>query len=336
MSRYTFKQQKVIDAFFAKLNSFKFGYDTAGLPEYTEQEPLDFLTKSLFDSKTPEVVEVWTGIKHQQAINIMDDTIYLQTGGDCPTFTPTGDTVFTQAILEVSPITTAKSWCLDELNDFITQKLLPAGSYAEDVAPAELMDFIAGLIAQVMEVAYWQGNTASGNPNLNKFDGFIKTIDAAVGVIDGNTSNETSITTSNAISIFDNILLALPAALLNKEDVFVACGWDTFRKLIINLKNQNNSAGFHYDSTNSAAMDAGEMPILGTKIRIKALHGLDGTNRIFAGRKRSFYIGCDVENDPTNWQLWYDINTDLVKFRSKFKLGTQITFPTEIVQYTNA
>lgn len=331
MPQYTEKEKKIVRKFLQK-----FAYNTSGLPEYTEQNVFPFLTKSLFSSKTPEVVERRIGIKHKEVLNIMDDTIILQTGGTCAAFNPSGDTVFTQREIEVAPITSNKEWCLDNLNEFITQKLLPAGSYPEDLAPAELSDYIAGLLAQVLEVAYWQGDTASGNVNLNKFDGFIKIIDAEGTVVNGNTNNETSITSANVISIFDNILLAIPAALLDKNDVVMFCGWDTFRKMTIALKNQNNSAGYHYNSTSDAPLAAGEMVHLGTNIRIIAVHGLDSTNRIFAGRTSNFFIGSDLENDPYNWQLWYDINTDKVKNRSKFKLGVQIAFPAEIVEYTNA
>jgi len=326
------KKQK--DAFKAFMH--KFNYVTGGLSPYTEQDIFPFLTKALFSSRTPELIVARTGIKYKEVLNIMDATIFLQDGGTCADVTPSGSTTFTQREIEVNEIVSRQDFCLDDLNEFITQKLLPAGSYAEDLVPSELSDFMAGLLSQILEVAYWQGNTASGNPNLSKFDGLIKIIGDAGTAIAGNTSSETSITTANVVSIHDNMILALPAALLDKDDVVIFEGWDTYRKLIIGLKNQNNSAGFHYDSTSDAAYNSGEMRVLGTNIRVIAVHGLDATNRLFASRTNNLFIGSDLENDPMNWQLWYDINTDKVKWRSKFKLGTQIAFPNEIVQYTNA
>ena len=41
----------------------------------------------------------------------------------------------------------------------------------------------AKTIAAQLETALWQGDTASGNVNLNKFDGLVKLIGAATGVV---------------------------------------------------------------------------------------------------------------------------------------------------------
>jgi hypothetical protein len=58
----------------------------------------------------------------------------------------------------------------------------------------------ASRIAKLLEVAMWQGDTATSNtnPNTNRFDGFNKIIDAAsASTVAGNTSSATAITVAN-------------------------------------------------------------------------------------------------------------------------------------------
>lgn len=310
-----------------------FAYSVSSLDNYTEQNVVPLVTKSLFGSRTADLFPVQTGIKSAEVINIMDDQIYFQSGTGCG-FSASGDTTFTQRTITVGHIKVNKKWCPDDLEAKWTQFLLNAGSYYETLVPEEaLADFMTATIAQEMEKAYWKGNTASGDPNLNKFDGFVKLIDAAGTAIAGNTGSATSITTANAVAIHDAIITALPSELLDKEDVVVLEGWDTFRKLVLGLKNENN---FFYDAASPDKYAAGELLLPGTNIRVVAVHGLNGTNRIFAGRTSNFYIGTDLLNDYENFNIWFSKDNDEIRMKARWKAGVQVAFPNEIVQYTNA
>lgn len=306
-----------------------FSYDVSALANYTEQNVLPLVTKSLFKGKTGELLPVQTGIKSAEVINIIDNEIFFQSGTSCG-FTASGATTFTQRTITVGKIKVNQKWCPDELEAKWTQFLLNAGSYYESL-PVEqaLSDFIAGLIAEKMETAYWQSDTNGGDPNLNKFDGFIKLIDAAGTAIAA--TPQASITTSNVVAIFDDIYTKLPAALLDKGDVVIMCGWDTFRKLILGLKNQNL---FNYDSVAQAARQNGEL-ITPEGYKVVALHGLNGTDRIFGGRVSNFYIGTDLDNDWESFRIWYSQDNDEVRMKARWKAGTQVAFPNEIVQYDN-
>ncbi|KAB2916940.1 hypothetical protein QQ054_26435 [Oscillatoria amoena NRMC-F 0135] len=316
-----------------RLLKHSFAYSISSLDNYTEQNVVPLVTKSLFGSRTAELFPVQTGIKSAEVINIMDDQVYFQSGTGCG-FTASGDTTFTQRTITVGKIKVNKKWCPDELESKWTQFLLNAGSYYETLVPEEaLADFMTAIIAQEMEKAYWRGDTTSGNPNLNKFDGFVKIIDAAGTAVAGNTSAQTSITVANAVAIHNNILTALPASLLDKDDVVILEGWDTFRKLILGLQDENN---FFYDAAGPDNHIAGELRLPGTNIRVVAVHGLNDTNRIFAGRSSNFFIGTDLLNDFENFNIWYSKDNDEVRMKARWKAGVQVAFPNEIVQYTNA
>ena len=92
----------------------------------------------------------------------------------------------------------------------------------------------------------WQGDTASGNAQLARFDGLIKLIAPSgvltSGVVDGNPTNilvATGITAGNVIGIVDGMYQLIPTSILDNGDVFIACGMDTFRKYTVALKNLN-------------------------------------------------------------------------------------------------
>ncbi len=63
----------------------------------------------------------------------------------------------------------------------------------------------AAVIAQTLEVAMWQGDTTSGNPNLSRFDGFNKIIAAASPVLANSAPTTfTSITAATIDDILDH------------------------------------------------------------------------------------------------------------------------------------
>ena len=136
-------------------------------------------------------------------------------------------------------------------------------------------------IASQLETAIWQGDTASANGNLNKFDGLIKLIGAASGVVDANVSGfvsggpVASITASNVIALLDGVYKAIPAKVVAADDMTIFVGQDTFRTYTIALKNANM---FNYAFDGKADS---EFVLPGTPIKVVAVQGLNGTNDIF-------------------------------------------------------
>jgi len=51
-------------------------------------------------------------------------------------------------------------------------------------------------------------------------------------------------------------------------------------------------------------------------------------------RVSNFVIGTDLQNDYENYQLWYEQKDDKIYTRLKYKLGTQIKFGSEMVEFT--
>lgn len=305
-------------------------FNLNGLNAYTEQNRLPLVTKALFSAKSARILTPRTGIKSSEAINLMNtDAVFLTDG--CG-WTPSGTTTFTQRTLTVGKIKVQETLCPKELENFWIQTQLPIGSNYTGV-PFEqaYSELKAGLVAEQLETAIWQGDTASGNtnPTTNKFDGFIKILDAVSGTtISGNTGAVTGITVSNAFAVFQAIYLRIPAALSDKEDLRIMCGYDVYRLLVTNLMNLNL---FHYAPADQG--QEGEMVLPGTNIRVVALNGLNNTNRIYAGQLSNFFYGTDLRNEEEQFKIWYSEDNQEVRYTLAFKAGVQVAKPNEIVAF---
>lgn len=312
-------------------------FDVSELNDYVDENRDGLIGKSVAGAKSVRILDLQTGFKSAGAINTLDTDVVLQDGSACNR-TPQGTTKVSQRILTVGEIKVEEDLCVKKLNKKYTQHQVKAGSKDDEVPFAkEYTDLKTKKISQANEVAIWQGDTASGVVNLNRFDGLIKIIDAATGVVDGNVSNATAITSANVRTLINDMYISLPAALLEANDgdedtgdLAVLVGSDVFRTYTLALAAANL---FHYDGKSSKM----EVMIPATNIKVVALGGLTGTDRMFAGRIGSeggFVIGTDLENEEETFDMWYSKDDKVVKFDAEYKLGTQIKFPEEIVEFT--
>jgi hypothetical protein len=312
-------------------------FNVSALADYTEQNEALLVTSSVLGAKTASLIKsagnVMVGVKSSETINIMDTDAVFQAGGSCG-FNASGSTSFTQRTVTVGKIKVNEALCPKDLEAKYLQKALPTGSMYDSIPfEQEFTDKKAKRIASQLEIALWQGDTTSVNVNLNKFDGLVKLVGAASGVVDANTSTFisgaplSSITAANVVSIFDGIYKAIPAQIVSEDDVHIFCGMDTFRTYTIALKNANM---FHY--TVDVKAD-NEFILPGTTIKVVAVQGLNGTNKIYAMRLSNLFLGTDLLNEEEKFEIFYAKEADQVRFVSEFKMGVNIAFPDEVVKF---
>lgn len=312
-------------------------FNVSALADYTEQNEALLVTSSVLGAKTASLIKsagnVMVGVKSAETINIMDTDAIFQSGASCG-FNASGSTSFTQRTVTVGKIKVNESMCPKDLEAKYLQKALPTGSMYDSIPfEQEFSDKKAKRIAAQLETALWQGDTASANVNLNKFDGLLKLIGAASGVVDANVSAFisgaplASITAANVISIFDGIYRAIPAQIVSYDDVVIFCGMDTFRTYTIALKNSN-----YFNYTIDVKAD-NEFVLPGTTIRVVAVQGLNGTNDIIAARLSNLFLGTDLLNEEEKFEIFYAKEADQVRFVSEFKMGVNFAFPDEIVKF---
>jgi len=306
-------------------------FNVSALANYTNEQSTELVLKSLFGSKTASILQaagqVQVGVKSAEALNILTSDVYFQADG-CG-YTASGNTTFSQRNITVGKIKVEETLCPKTLEAKWMQTQIAAGSPTSVPFEEQIGQDKASNIAKLLEIAMWQGDTATTNtnPNTNKFDGFVKLIDAAsASTVAGNTSSATSITTANVEDLIDNIYNVIPADIADASDLVLWVGIDTFKKYSTALRASNL---FHYaaDSENM------EIMIPATNVKMIAVGGLNGTNRMFLARLSNLFVGTDLANEEEDYRFWYSQDNDEVRFRATMKYGVQFAFPDQIVQF---
>jgi len=313
-------------------------FDVSTLAAYTKDNWKELVTSSVLGSKTANLIKsqgnVLVGVKSAENITIMDTDAFFQSGTSCG-FNASGTTTFTQRAVTVGKIKINEALCLKDLESKFLQNALPQGSrYTDMIFAEQYSNRKAEKVAEQMEIALWQGDTASANGNLNKFDGLIKLITAAGGsVTNANTSTYitggpiASITVSNVVAVFDAIYTAIPAKVVAKDDITIFCGMDTFRLYTIALKNANL---FAYNLDIKADS---EFFLPGTTVKVVAVQGLNGTNDLVAARISNLFMGTDLLNEEERFEIFYAKEADQIRYVNEFKAGVNFAFPDEIVKF---
>ncbi|CAB5218031.1 hypothetical protein UFOVP208_41 [uncultured Caudovirales phage] len=311
-------------------------FDVSALSNYTIQNEKLLVTKSLFDAKTQKLIQgegnVMATVKSSETINVLTTDAIFQTGGTCG-FNSSGSTAFTQRTVTVGKIKVHESLCPKTLESKYTQLALAAGSIPEAIPfEKQYTDLKSGTIAEQFETALWLGDTGSSDVNLNKFDGLVKLILNSGASINGNTTGittSTGITATNALTIVKNIKNAIPARVKGKKDVRIFCGWDVFDVLVDAYVNANL---FNWGAS-QLSYENGEFVIPGTAYKVTAIHGLDGSNKLYAMRTSNMYLGCDILGEEDKWEIFYAKEAMEVRFVMEAKLGVNIAFPAEVVSF---
>jgi hypothetical protein len=301
-------------------------YSFTGLTSYTDQERLPLITKAVFSARSAALFTKQVGIKFAAALNLMDTDAVLQSGDTCG-YETSGTTAFTQRNITVGRMKVQETLCPRALEQYWMQTQLTAGSTYDGVPFEQAFSEQKALrIAEAIENAIWKGNTY--------FSGVNQLLNAASGsTISGNTgavSASVGITTSNAIAIFDGIYNQIPQAILTRNDLVIFCGWDNFRTLLGAFK---ASTAVMYNQVDLAGLADGDIMYPGTNVRVIAVPGLTGTNRIVSSYLGNFFYGTDLLSDEEQFSIWFSKDNDQVRFQASFKCGVQLAWPDLVVDF---
>jgi hypothetical protein len=320
------------------------GYNATGLAAYTKQN-VDLLVKnSVFEARTQKEIlalgNVRVGVKSSEAIGRMDTDVFFQDDSACG-FNASGTTTFTQRSLTVGKVKVNEILCDKDLEPYYTQQALKAGGeYTTAAFAADYSDQKAKKIAEALEVALWTANatgSAGTNGLLNKFDG-IKTLIAGGGgsVVNANTTGfygtpATGITsTTIAKNAINAVIKGLPAKIKGKDDVRIFCGWDVFAYLIQAYVDANL---FHFAPDAKIDDNSAAFTVPGTSYKVIPVHGLDGTDDIYAFRMSNIFLGTDLLDEENKFWIRWSEDDENIKFTARMKIGVQFAFVDEIVKF---
>lgn len=285
--------------------------------EYVDQNRLGLISKSVFGGRTASIINYNTGVKGSATLNILSTDVQLQDATECG-FNPAGSQSISQRSLVTYPYKVNMDYCEKSFLKTFGQYAVKVNA-VDNALPFEekfAEDVVNGVNAKI-ETILWQGEGEKGSL------GFIKILEA-----DENTKKVEGTSASNVFGALQSMLIALPTEAI-AEDTRFFVGTDVFMKLVTELVNKNL---YHYSAENSDF----EIVLPGTSIRVTAVNGLNGTNKIVAGRASNFYMGVDMEGDQERFDFWFSQDDRTFKLAIEFNVGTQIAFPNEVVLTTLA
>ena len=310
------------------LSKLNFSYDLGGLSAYVDQLNSDIISEAVLSPVTMNYVNVIPGIKGTQNVNLLSETLSVQTGTTCG-WNNEGEVTFTVAPLTVQALKVNQSLCLQELNTLWLGQYLNAGSYNE-TAPFEaaIIELQTRQIKRYNEDLLW--NATSGT---STFSGFKELFANTAGVValTGQTAlcsvtGSSTVEKANAVlAQVDNLINAMDRNIYEREDNIVFMSQQQFKCYLTAVRNVNNfyidSAEFKIGGTVYSVMHPQ------TNIKVVGVPGLNGSNLIVLGSQQYFLVGTDLASDEDSFRAWWSQDFQEVRMMVAWKLGTAIAFP---------
>lgn len=291
-----------------------------GLNDYINQNSKELVAKSVFAPMSTSLFKIQTGVKAETAINLLDTSVVFGDGAACGN-EPLSTQTLTQRTIKPGFIQVNMAYCEKDFYNTFASDLTRVAA-GEEQLPFEEYFIKAVLenIGKTLEVAIWQGDTASQDANLNRFDGLFKIINAEIGTGVENVYDASQDTMLKRVwAVYE----AIPEASL--FDTVIYMNNANFRSLIKELVDANL---YHYERNSDQSMD---IILPGTMTHIKAVSGMQGVDEIVAMNPDHTVYGTDLENDYETFKFWYSDDDDMFKLKVRFAAGVQIAIPSEVI-----
>lgn len=296
------------------------GFTVSALTDYTNKAT-ELLRAGVLFSDAITQFSIQPGVKYKEPLNIITASPALQAGA-C-SLAASGSTVLTEKVITVATMAFTDSYCIEDLQ----KKNLPlvAGS-ANDAFATEfesvLTDEITESIKSQVEDIIFDGTVAGGD--------LINGIDY---VLDNNTHLHVSavysgvtVTTSNVIAIVSDMISKVSEGMWARGPLTLhttVAIFNMYKQALIASKSAYQSV------TNIGILEADVEGWAG-QVSIKGEPGMS-SNDMFLTWNKNIYIGTDEVSEISSAKYVFDEITELVWYKSKFKLGVQIAFPLEVV-----
>jgi hypothetical protein len=297
--------------------------NVSSLSTYVDEQKLPLLRNAVLGARTAYHFNLMTGVKGATALNLLTTDVEFGDGNDCG-WNEAGTSTLSQRQLVPGAISVnmafcdkqlLKTWANYEVRVAAGQKTLP---FEED-----FMKGVGESIAAKLEKAMWQGDTASSDANLNKFDGIIKIMTAATPA-----QTVTYTTGASIASIVADVYAAIPAEAFSKGEVVLYMGADQYRKYIQELI-ANGNLVITTGVQDVAMPDSVLIP--GTNVRVLYVDGLNGTGKMYASYKDNFVYGVDMADDAEKYDFWYSQDNREHRLAVEFIAGVQVAYPDMVV-----
>lgn len=316
------------------------GFNLSGLVADIDTQAfgIDFWHQALMANNTTAFAARYGDVR----VNIKKDTVQLPlmevpvliADGGCGD-DPATTAAFTTRTMEMVNMKAAGSFCPIELEPYYLAEYIPQGQNNENFRP--LQDAIVGRIAQEiskkMGIIPWYG--ATGSDTVSYDDSWIAQLQAAANVNLGSTPMTAGGAAGTDAAGAFNVIQSMIQPFLNNVDtagevytddaIVVAISpatVDLYFRNYRTLFGDHNITPNYEILANGVAMGGWYHP--GTRVRVVIQNALGVAAHAVITRAKNLVLGFDLEGDANNINLWYDVNTDLIKWRLKAKMGSGI------------
>jgi hypothetical protein len=307
-----------------EFKNFKFAADVSSMSDYMNANADLLLSRIILDTTEAANYQVIPNIKHAELVPIFEsgniDTLGYK-GNGCSTFTG-GTETMSEVELKVSPYTFEKSYCEAELNSTILSIRMRPGSYNIDL-PSLTEAFMTDLSkkANVFISRKFWGATSSADG----FSGVIEQLQSASCSATTNNITYTAMTPSNAISVADAYIQAIPAALKSVPTI-LAVSHSDFQAYALALRNSNL---FQYNpETLKTGVYEIQVPFTATKIVATEI-GSAGSYAVIS-TSQGLMMGTDLLSD-LNGISWISQDFSQLRMKVVAKVGAAVPFCDEVV-----
>lgn len=311
-------------------------FNVSSLTDYTAENQFELMTATVLGAKMMSLATVVPNIKGASKLPQLSQSVIFQ--DDACSFNASGSTVFTQRTLTPGKVKINDSWCPKDLEPKYLSAEMAAGAHHESVTPDYVWQAILGeytkQIARDIDIAIWKGQDGIGSGNNGHWDGFVEVLSSGTTDATGSVTDVTDYTQVDEM-MFNIYNAASLAGLSDFEDFRVFVGYDCYSAIVQSLIRGGATYGALLNDSmngNPNADSANEgLNYLGTGLKVIPVVGLNGTNKVYAGRTSNFFIGVDAEGDFNSLETWYSQDDRVVKLAMEFKVGCQVAFPAEII-----
>ena len=299
--------------------------NVSALADFNNQIAGELLLKLVYGGSTIEYVTVQEGVKFLEPINLFEVSLYIN-NGTCVS-TASGSATFTQRNIQVCPRTSFDALCLKDLDTkYLGISSLDRGSYNETWA---LTNAYSELLVNQFQKANDQFLWRQQSGSASTFGGTCA-VSGLNFIITGSTQGvvtipSSSLSAANILATMDSMIATSSADVADRDDLTFFMSVTNFRNYVTGLRSANN---FYFDPasiTNRGGIL--EMMYPFQNVKVVGTTGLQGSNRVVLGPAKQIVVGTDLLSDFSEFQLWYDINTDTLRHRISTKLGVNIAFP---------
>jgi hypothetical protein len=301
--------------------------NVSALADFNNQIAGELVLKMVYGGSTIEYVTVQEGVKYQEPINLFEVSLFIN-NGTCVS-TASGSATFTQRNITVCPRTSFDAICLKDLDKkYLGISSLERGSYNETWALANAYsELLVNQFQKANDQFLWRqvsgsASTFGGTCEAGGLNTIITGSTSGVVVPDGFTGSFAT----NTLTKMDAAIAGLSSDVADRDDLTFFMSVANFRNYVSALRNANN---FYFDPssiTNRGGILEMAYPFQ-PGIKVVGTVGLQGTDRVVLGPAKQIVVGTDLLSDFSEFQLWYDINTDTLRHRISTKLGVNIAYP---------